>query len=193
MNVKKSTLILSGVFVLITLCTMVSCNLGKPDYTLTVEVGSGIVGYPETGSYEHKEFTQVEYFYEAIEGGTSPEVLLNSTRLDTEGSFTIFADVKLTIRQIDIRKTWEISLLIGTTQAEFDKYEITFSGNDNISGTFVDERGRGGTWQANGDQLTFAYSDWADYQFSGSISAMTGEWSGESRDGQWSATEILDN
>jgi hypothetical protein len=191
--VRKWILFLSAISIFAAFCTMAGCNLGKPDYTLTVEVGPGIAGYPETGSYEYKEFTRVEYFYEAMEGRTPPEVLLNSTRLETEGSFTVFADVKLTIRQIDIRKKWQISLLIGTTQAELDRYEITFSGDDNLSGTFVDERGRGGTWQSDGDQLTFAYTDWADYQFSGSISSMTGFWSGESRDGQWSATEIIEN
>ena len=190
---RKWTLTLSGVFLIMIFSVLVNCNLGSPDYTLIVEVGAGVVGFPEAGTYEHKEFTEIEYYYESIQGGTPPEVILSETRLGPEGTIMIYADVVLTVRQIDIRKNWEISLLVGETNAEMNKYVITFSGDNNLSGTFVDDNGRGGTWQTDGNQLTIAYSNWIDYQFSGSVSSMTGTWIGEGREGTWSAQEVVDN
>ena len=190
---RKWFLILSAVFLLVTLTTLVNCNLGSAEYTLIVEVGEGIVGFPQGGTYEHIEFTEVEFKYESIAGGTPPQVFLNATRMGSEGAVKIFADAKLTVKQTDIRAKFEITLLIANTNAEVDKYNITFSGSSNLGGIFVDERGRGGTWIIEGDQVAFKYTDWLEYRFNGSVISMTGLWTGDGREGNWTATEVIDN
>ncbi|MCK4836575.1 MAG: hypothetical protein KAT17_08050, partial [Candidatus Aminicenantes bacterium] len=137
-----------------------SCGWTNPEFTLTVVVGEGITGTPETGTYVYKEFEEVEYKYEFQEGAIQPEIYLNNLRkLTLEGTLVIYNDITLTIEQIDIRREW--TLFFYQQDEDDTEWKITFTGPDLRSGTFSDDREYYGTWEVTGsNDITFSYDNW---------------------------------
>lgn len=173
------------VFLLMVMMVQPNCGWKNPEFTLTVVVGAGITGTPETGTYSYPEFEEVEYRYEYEEGAVQPEIYLNEYRkLTLEGTLVMYNDITLTIEQIDIRKEWTLTF---DQQDEDDiLWKITFGGADLRSGTFTDDRGYSGTWEVTGSNaITFRYDDWFDYVFTGTLSSLSGSWSGEGESGTW--------
>jgi hypothetical protein len=163
-----------------------SCGWKTTEFTLTVIVGEGITGVPESGTYLYQEFDEIEYRYEFDDQvSIQPEMFLNKNRnLVLEGILVMYCDTTLTIEQIDIRKDWKMVM----SEEDLDDVDwvITFSGADLRSGTFSDDRGYIGTWEVTGsNDLTVSYDDWGDYTFSGTLSSLAGNWQGEGRSGSW--------
>lgn len=162
-----------------------SCGWETTEFTLTVVVGEGISGVPESGTYVYQEFEEIEYKYE-IEGDfIQPEIYINNYRkLIMEGTLIMYCDTTLTIEQIDIRKEW--NMVFSEQDVDDVEWKITFSGPDLRSGTFSDNRGYTGTWEVSGsNSLTIHYDDWADYVFTGTLSSLGGNWEGEGKSGSW--------
>lgn len=180
----------TGLFLtlLVVLLLQPSCGWKTPEFTLTVTVGEGISGTPDTGTYVYQEFEEVEYRYEFQEGAIQPEIYLNNLRMLTlEGIVVMYNDITLTVEQIDIRKEWVLSF--NRQDDEDIEWKMNFTGPDLRSGTFSDDRGYSGTWEVTGtNDITFVYGDWADYVFSGTLSSLSGNWTGEGQSGSWFLT-----
>jgi len=162
-----------------------SCGWETTEFTLTVVVGEGISGVPESGTYVYQEFEEIEYKYE-IEGDIiQPEIYINNYRiLIMEGTLIMYCDTTLTIEQIDIRKEW--NMVFSEQDVDDVEWKITFSGPDLRSGTFSDNLGYTGSWVVSGsNDLTISYDDWADYVFTGTLSSLGGNWEGEGKSGSW--------
>ncbi|MCK4944189.1 MAG: hypothetical protein KAS65_11470 [Candidatus Aminicenantes bacterium] len=162
-----------------------SCGWKTTEFTLTVVVGEGISGVPESGTYVYQEFEEIEYKYEAEGDIIQPEIYVNNYRkLILEGTLVMYCDTILTVEQIDIRKEW--NMIFSEQDIDDVEWEITFSGPDLRFGTFSDNRGYTGIWEVSGDNdLTIRYDDWADYVFTGTLSALGGNWEGEGKSGSW--------
>lgn len=162
-----------------------SCGWKTTEFTLTVVVGEGISGVPESGTYVYQEFEEIEYKYEAEGDIIQPEVYVNNYRkLILEGTLVMYCDTTLTVEQIDIRKEWD--MVFSEQDVDDVKWKITFSGPDLSSGTFSDNRGYTGSWEVSGsNDLTIRYDGWADYVFTGTLSSLGGNWEGEGKSGSW--------
>jgi hypothetical protein len=185
MKVKPLNLVLLS-FLLVTIVAFQnSCNLSSPSYTLTVIIEEGVTGTPESGTYEYKEFSEVEYDYDMTDGAVQPEIYFNNLRnVVLKGTLVMYCDTVMTVRQIDIRSKWTLILL--EAGEEISDWTIEFTGADLRSGTFTDDRGYSGTWQVtDSNDWTFTYSDWEDYVFTGSLSGLSGDWEGENKSGTW--------
>lgn len=179
---------LIGFIVLISGCK----NFGSPEYELRIEIGEGITGVPQAGTYVYKEFEKVEYGYTHEDPNIRIEVLSNGNKKDVAGELTLYTDVVLTVRIIDIRGDWTFTMTIDSSNEE--EYKISFLGDTAFAGTFTDDRGYTGEWTVDGDDLTMTYHDWLDYIFTGSIdlsdATMEGDWSGEDSTGEWEANRV---
>lgn len=164
---------------------LASCGWGSPDYTLTVILGEGITGTPESGTYSYQEFSEVQYKYSFDPNGLQPEIYVNNyRRLVLEDSVVMYCDITMTVRQIDMRREW--TLIFSENEADDLTWKITFTGPDLRSGTFSDDRGHSGNWQVTGtNDLAFTYTDWEDYAFTGTLTSLSGSWKGEGRSGTW--------
>jgi len=143
-----------------------SCKWGVPVYTLTVSVGEGITGTPESGQYAYEELTTIEVEYTPVNPLHSVEVFLNgTTRRPASTSFGIYRDgYTLTSRLVDIRGSYKVTLTFSDEAIQSpDPFIITVSGADLVSGTFTDNRGYNGTWWTTATALTLAYWDWEFY------------------------------
>lgn len=184
MKPKPLYILLSAMFIYV-LIFQNSCGWGNQNYTLTVIIGDGISGTPETGTYEYEEFSEVEYSYEMDEGAIQPEIYLNTLRnVVLSGTLTIYCDTVMTVKQIDIRTKWV--MVFSESGEDTIEWTIEFSGNDLRSGTFIDDRGYSGTWEvSDSNDLTITYSDWENYVFTGTLSGLSGDWEGEGNTGTW--------
>ncbi len=171
----------------IVLCLSGCKGFGVPDYELNIQVGSGVEGTPPSGTYTYKELTTIEYNYIPLNDEHQVEVLVNGSRWLAAGMFTMYTNLEVVVRIIDVRGTWDFLLTSTDSDVEDMQFKITFSGDNLIAGNFTDDRGYTGTWNADGAILTVTYSNWLDYSLTGNITTMRGEWSGDEKSGTWSA------
>jgi len=162
-----------------------SCGWGSPQYTLQVFVGEGIQGTPQSGTYVYNEFDTVDYLYDADADTVTPQIYLNSTRkLLLSGTVTMYTNIEMRVEQTDLRQEWD--LIFKEDDQEDAEWRIIFSGATLRSGTFSDSNGRRGTWVVeNKGDLTITYEDWADYVLTGTLTELSGTWTGEGHAGDW--------
>ena len=174
--------------VCILIAPLLSCNFfGIPDYELSVTIKDGVKGTPENGQHSYKDLTVVEYAYTPVNSLHTVEVIYEGTQLAAEGNFTIYTKVALEARLIDIRDTWKITFAYNDTTTDAIEFTVTFSGNDILAGTFSDDRGYTGTWDAASNVIDLNYSGWEAYKLTGTLFSMSGTWSNGDVTGTWSA------
>ena len=165
-------------------------KFGVPDYELSITFEDGVQGLPINGTYSHEELSVIEYSYTPLNDEHTVEVLVNGNRWASEGSFTMYTDMDVLVRIFDLRGTWNFTLTASDTDVDDRELEITFSGGSLLSGNFSDDQGNSGIWDINGDTLTMTYGDWQDYILTGSVTTMSGDWTGDSLDGTWGAVRL---
>ncbi len=162
----------AGALALLTLFLSASCNMGVPNYTLTVVQGLGVTGTPTSGQYSYKDLTPVFFNFSGTNTLDTVEAFLNDNiRYGGTGSFIIYGDgYTLKANIIDIRGSYKIvmSYLESNVTAP-DPFIVTLTGADRFSGTFTDERGYHGTWTAQSDSLRLNYWDWDFYILASSV------------------------
>jgi hypothetical protein len=99
----------------------------------------------------------------------------------------MYTNVALEARLIDIRDTWKITFAYDDTSITSIEFAITFSGNDILAGTFSDDRGYNGTWDAASNMINITYGGWEAYKLTGALFGMSGTWSNGDVAGTWSA------
>ena len=176
-------------FFCILILPLLSCNFfGIADYELTVTLKDGVQGTPESGQHSYKDLTVVEYVYTPVNSLHSVEVIYVGSRLAAKGSVTMYTNVALEARLIDIRGIWKIRFVYADTDIKSIEFTITISGSDVLAGTFTDDRGYTGTWDAGNGKIKITYTNWKNYVLEGtSLFNMSGTWTGESKNGTWSA------
>jgi hypothetical protein len=190
----KTNSVLAVYRTLLTVCILIapllSCSFfGIADYELTVTLKDGVQGTPENGQHSYKDLTVVEYKYSPLNSLCSVEVIYEGSRLAASGSITMYTNVALEARLIDIRDIWKITFSYTDTTITAITFKIDFSGSDVLSGTFTDDRGYDGTWDASNGKIKITYANWKNYVLDGtSLFNMSGTWTGESKTGTWSAT-----
>lgn len=162
----------AGALALLALFLSVSCNVGVPNYTLTVTQGLGVAGTPLTGQYTYKELTQVIFNFSGANTLDTVEATLNDKiRYSGTGSFIIYGDgYTLKANVIDVRGAYKIAMAysdIGVTPP--DPFIVTLVGADRFSGVFTDDRGYHGTWTAQANALQLSYWDWDFYTLSSTV------------------------
>ena len=152
MKMKKNSLpvALRALSACILIVPFLSCGFfGIPNYELTVTIKDGVKGTPESGQHPYKDLTEVEYSYTADNYLHTVEVIYDGAQIAASGTFTIYNNVALEARLVDIRDTWTVKMY-DAGGAFLIAFDVTFSGADILGGTFTDTRGLGGTW-SNGD------------------------------------------
>ncbi len=184
----KPTVAAAGAAIFLTLLAAGGCGWGIPDYSLTVIIEDGVTGTPEVGRYVYRELSTVSFNYTPVNPLHTVEVVLNnSIRSEATGSLVMYGDAYvLKARLVDIRGAWTVAIV--NADATTGSFVMTIDGPDLVSGTFSDDQGRHGTWLATAALLTFTYSDWLDYVFTGTAYDMSGTFTGETKTGTWSAT-----
>lgn len=163
-------------------------NFGVPDYQLKIQIEGEVQGTPVPGVYTHTELDTIEYSYVALNSEYNVEVVVNGSRWDSEGEFIMYSNLDVVVRIIDIRGKWLFKLVDADEEIEDREFSITFSGDSLLIGTFTDSQGYSGTWEIDDEAITITYSDWLDYVLTGSITSMSGSWTGVDLDGTWTAT-----
>jgi hypothetical protein len=170
---------------------LISCNFfGVPDYELTVNIKDGVQGTPESGQHSYKELTVVDFKYSPLNSLCTVEVFFEGSTLAAEGTVTMYNNFVLEARLIDIRGTWTIVITNTNTSIAEITYTMSVSGNDVLTGTFSDDRGYSGTWNASGGNIVFKYANWKNYNLKGTLSKMYGTWTADSMDGTWTAVRV---
>ena len=178
----------TSLFVCILIVPLLSCSFfGIPDYELTVTVKDGVQGTPASGQYPYKDLTVVDYKYSPVNLLHTVEVIYEGSRLAADGNVTMYTNVALEARLIDIRGIWKITFAYSDTTTTSIEFTVTFSGSDVLSGTFSDDRGYTGTWDAASNVINLTYSGWEAYKLTGTLFSMSGTWSNGSVTGTWSA------
>lgn len=168
-----------------------SCkNFGMPDYQLSITVESGVEGAPESGVYSYQELSAIDYNYIPLDALYTVEVMVNGGRWAAQGTFVMYTNLEVVARIIDIRDTWVFTIQRTDSTDEEPEFNVTFSGEGLLSGSFTDDRGYSGTWNIAGQVITMIYNDWLGQEFIGSIVTMSGDWNSEgSKIGTWSANK----
>lgn len=187
-NKIRPAALAAGATAFLVLLAAAGCGWGVPDYSLAIEIDEGITGTPEAGHYVYQELTTVSFSYTPVNPLHTVEVVLNdSLRNEAAGSIVMYGDgYRLRAKLVDIRGTWDVSIV--NADATTGTFVMTIEGPDLVSGTFSDDQGRHGTWASTAALLTFTYTDWLDYVFTGTAYDMSGSFTGESKTGTWSAT-----
>ncbi len=175
---------------LLLLLVLCSCNFGTPDYKLNVTLEEGVMGTPQAGEHSYRDLSDVSFEYAAIDPIYTVEVFLNNIRQTHTGTFTMYTDVDLLARLVNIRGRWNMEMR-QTDPTEIFKFDITFNGTSLTNGTFSDSRSRNGTWTAENGVVTIIYTDWGGYILSGTVFNMSGTFAidGENK-GVWSADRL---
>jgi hypothetical protein len=174
--------------VCILIVPLMSCSFfGIPDYELTVTVKDGVQGTPESGQHSYKDLTVVDYKYSPLNPLHTVEVIYEGSLIVAEGKVTMYTNVALEARLIDIRGAWKITFAYSDTTTASIAFTVTFSGNDILAGTFSDDRGYSGTWDAVSNVINLTYSGWETYKLTGVLFDMSGTWSNGAMTGIWSA------
>lgn len=166
-------------------------KFGIPDYKLTITLDEGVNGSPAAGEYEYQELTVVEYDYSPENEDFTVEVLVNGSRFGTSGQLTMYTDMDIKVGIFDVRGTWTVDFRQPQGSSEDDlEFEITFTGDSYLSGSFSDSRGEGfsGLWSISDTTITITYSNWQNYVLTGTIPVMSGTWTGENQTGAWIAS-----
>ena len=178
----------TSLFVCILIVPLLSCSFfGIPDYELTVTVKDGVQGTPASGQYPYKDLTVVEYKYSPLNPLCAVEVICEGSRLAAEGNVSMYTNVALEARLIDIRGIWKITFAYADTAIASIEFAVTFSGNDILAGSFSDDRGYNGIWDAASNVINLTYSGWEAYKLTGTLFSMSGTWSNGDVTGTWSA------
>jgi hypothetical protein len=176
------------IFILLMSFSFNSCKgFGIPDWTLEISFEEGVAGTPTPGVYSYEELTTIDYSYYPIDDQHKVEVLVNSARWPAAGQFIMYTEIKVVVRLFDLRGNWDFTLDDNDSDDEME-FSIGFFGDNVLSGGFTDSQGHSGTWNINGNNLTITYTDWLDYVLTGEISTMKGNWTGNEKEGTWSAT-----
>lgn len=162
-------------------------NFGLPDYELKIQLEGDVQGTPLPGVYTYPELETINYSYIPLNSAYSVEVLVNGSRWNAEGSIIMYSDLDVVVRIIDIRGKWLFKLVDADEEIEDREFTITFLGDNILIGTFTDSQGYRGTWEIEGKALTITYSNWLDYVLTGTITTMSGSWTGVDLDGTWTA------
>jgi hypothetical protein len=183
---KRNVACLLSVCVLI--LPLAGCKfLGHPDYELSVSIEPGVTGTPAAGVYTHTELDEVEYAYTPVNSKHTVEVLVDGGQEDADSSLIIYKNTALVARLFDVRKTWKITYYVTDNSTALD-FTITLTGSDILGGDFSDSRGHHGTWDASSGVLTFTFSDFESYKYTGALLDMSGTWSNGTITGTWSAS-----
>jgi hypothetical protein len=177
------------ILVMFLLLTFASCDIGVPDYQVTVITEAGVAGAPEAGVYEHREGTTMNYDYFPEDPNHVVEVFIDESRKTGSGSITIWTSFTLTARIVDIRGTWKMQMRWSASSEVNFEFNITFSGADLASGTFTDDRGFSGLWSTEFGNITITYTNWNDFVLTGSVFSLTGTFTGDGSEGAWTASE----
>lgn len=193
MNMKKMSAIavlktVLAVFILI--LPLASCSFfGLPEYELSITVAAGVNGTPVSGVQVLPELTEVEYAYTPVNSLHTVEVITNGGQTAEKGAVTMYTNIALVARLIDIRAVWNISIHNSDNSA-IDPFTITFSGADILGGTFSDSRGYSGTWDAASNKININYGNWENYKLTGTLFSMNGTWSNGDATGSWGAERV---
>ena len=178
-----------GMLLLAAVVLVGSCSFGVPEYNLSVHVEAGVTGTPVSGEYSYSEMESVSYSYYAVNPLHTVEVIIGTSRNDPIGGITMYGNNSITARLMDIRGTWNMQMWWdGSADPSFD-FDITFEGNDLISGSFTDSRGFHGTWVAENGEISIIYTDWNDFMLEGTQFDMVGTFTGDASFGTWSASQ----
>lgn len=161
--------------------------LGHPDYELSITIEPGVTGTPAAGVYTHTELDEVEYAYTPVNSKHTVEVLVDGGQEDADSSLIIYKNTALVARLFDVRNTWKITYSVTDSTTALD-FTITLTGSDILGGAFSDSRGHHGTWDASSGVLTFTFSDFESYKYTGALLDMSGTWSNGTTTGTWSAS-----
>ncbi len=176
--------------ILVILLLLGSCNFGTPDYVLNVTIEEGVTGNPDQGDHLYKDLASVDYEYTGIDPIHTVEVFLNGVRQTYTGTFTMYTDVNLVARLVDLRGRWNVEMQ-QTDPVEAFEFEITIDGAGLTNGTFSDSRSHNGTWTAVNGVVTITFTDWDGYILTGTVYEMSGTFSQNGEDkGGWSAERL---
>jgi hypothetical protein len=167
---------------------LLSCGFfGIPDYELTVTVKDGVKGTPESGQHPYKDLASVEYSYTADNYLHTVEVIYDGSQIAASGTLTMYNNVALEARLVDIRDVWTVKMY-SSGGGFLIAFDVTFSGTDILGGTFRDTRGLGGTWDGASNKITMTYEYWENFVLTGTLFSMSGTWANGDATGSWSAT-----
>jgi hypothetical protein len=189
-KIKKIAVYGRYMTILLLLWVLGSCNFGTPDYRLDVILEGGVTGTPQAGEHLHKDLSEINYEYTGIDPIHTVEVYLNDIRQTYSGTFTMYTDVTLVARLVDIRGRWRITIqkIDPTETFEFD---LTLDGAGITNGTFSDSRGYSGTWTAENGVVTITYSDWNSVVLEGAVYDMSGIYLENTENkGGWSSNRL---
>jgi hypothetical protein len=105
----------------------------------------------------------------------------------------MYNNMDVLVRILDIRGTWEVELSVKDPdtglEVESIEFNITFTGDNLLSGEFTDDRGYEGTWSIDGITINISYIDWQEYTLEGLITTMEGTFNSdpEDKEGTWRA------
>jgi hypothetical protein len=183
---KRKVACLLSFFVL--LLPLAGCKfIGHPDYELSVTVEPGVTGTPVAGVYTHTELDEVKFTYTPVNSKHTVEVLIDGVQEAADSSLIIYKNTALVARLFDVRKTWKITYYVTDNTTALD-FTITLTGSDILGGAFSDSRGHQGTWDASSGVLTFTFSDFESYKYTGVLLDMSGTWSNGTTTGTWAAS-----
>ena len=191
MKMKKmsATAVLKAVAMVFALILpLASCNFfGKPEYELKVTIDEGVAGTPVGGTQVLTDLTEVEYKYTPVNPLHTVEVIYDGVQAAAAGTVTMYKDITLLARLIDIRAAWTVTLTNDSDSTTNSTPTITFSGSNILGGTFSDSRGYSGAWDAASNMININYGNWESFKLTGVLFSMNGTWANGSATGTWSA------
>jgi len=168
-------------------------------YTLTVSLGTGVVGTPAAGIYSYAEGTVVPYSYSLAEGYTNISLLVDAASVTSSGTITMSANHSLNVTasaKQNIQGAW--NLVEAYNDGSSFHVTATFSG-DFEHGTVTDTQGGSGPYTYDNATVKFTL-DFPDvtYTYTGTFSsanAMGGtctrfQTSDNVVSGTWTATRV---
>ncbi|MEN8154429.1 MAG: hypothetical protein ABFR75_10445 [Acidobacteriota bacterium] len=200
-------LLFSVVFFLIfsNSCDIADAINGDTNYTLTVTLGTGVVGAPAAGSFNYAEGSIISYSYSLENNNyTNLEVVIDGNPAGTSGSITMNQNHTVTVTadvisaSYDVRGSWK-----GTqkdSNGDSDPFEVTFTGSSALSGTtsgWADDPNSvgAGTYAVSGSSIDFSlwYGSVRNFQVTGTFAnndQMSGTWiwtnhNGDKFNGTW--------
>jgi hypothetical protein len=177
----------------ILLIVLGSCNFGTPDFRLNVIIEEGVTGTPQAGEHLHQDLSEIDFEYVGIDPVHTVEVFLNQIRQTYTGTFTMYTDVTLIARLVDIRGSWRVTLT-QSDPVETIVFDITLNGAGLTNGSFSDNRGYNGNWTAENGVVTITYADWDSAILEGAVYNMSGIYTINTVDGDkgggWSTERL---
>ncbi len=191
MNTKKKRFLAVGrawLFVCVLMIPLAGCNFfGLPEYELSVTIEPGVQGTPLSGPQVLADLAEVEFNYTPLNSLHTVEVLVDGGRVAASGTVTMYKNITLVARLVDIRAVWNVNLN-KSDGTSLSTSKVTFSGSDILGGTFSDSRGYAGTWNGASNKITITFGNWEKYILTGTLFSMSGTWSNGTVTGSWSAS-----